>query len=1009
MLAEALDPFEEARLDDRLGDLEDLGDLLPRETLDVAKAEDLALAGREPGHELPQPGAELLAHEPGQMPGQLGGRHALARQRLVVPPAGAAAEEIETAIAGDPVDPGAEALGDGLRGEHLAEDVLYRVLRLLDLTEIPGAEAQEVAPVELLEELAGGAVAGPEPPDEARREVVSRRGLLLLAHGPVPSTSMTPQGPVRRQVSAHAIEWIQVSSRHCLAWGSRMGCEVSREQLWSWVDRDAPELAGHLAVCAGCRARAAEIRSQIGLIAADTQALTIPLPERIGNYTIKRLIGEGGQALVYEAEQASPRRAVAVKVLKGGRFIGARELRRFQREIQALAALHHPGIATIHEAGQAPEGQHYLAMELVQGTWLHVYLREQSPPRRARLELFRKICDAVQYAHRHGVVHLDLKPTNILIDEDGQPKVLDFGLARIRHGEPDRTLTETNVVAGTPRYMSPEQICGQRDEVDGRADVYALGAILYEMLTGRPPHDVSALTPEAIRTVCEEAPARPSTLDRSLSGDLESILLRALAKSPADRYASVADLAADVECHLRGEVIADAKAAGRPVRWAATLRKIRTERRWRWRLGAAAAFALAAALSLAYGFRAPYDRMAARMEIAELNSWLFHEEPDPLRVAAAIAALKRFPELRDAVLLAAHGNVIDGEYRFAIELLREGLARDPSAWPYRALLSEINTRLARPEAAGLWNEETEAGQLATAEDWYLRSLATLDRRVALRSAREAVRRDPEHPCAMLALTRLAVLDGDYAAAADGAAALEHLGEDVSYWKGERSDFLGRLDRYAEALGAADSALAMSPGNFHSFYRRAVLHRRLKHHRPAIEDFTRAIQLAGEGNSAWIVYHRGTMHWLAGQPEEAVADYRRASDILGFATYGSARMVLILRELGRGADADSALAEARRGVLQDGQLAEILSCLAGEITPAALVAAADPADPRQQCEVCYYAAELNLAAGRIEAARDLFQRCIETGVRSDPDNTIEPMSEYELAEWRLTQLSTPDPS
>jgi tetratricopeptide (TPR) repeat protein len=782
-----------------------------------------------------------------------------------------------------------------------------------------------------------------------------------------------------------------------------MSCQVSREQLWSWVDRDAPELAGHLAVCASCRTRAAEIRSQIGLIAADTQALTIPLPERIGTYTIKRLIGEGGQALVYEAEQASPHRAVAVKVLKGGQFIGRRELRRFQREIQALAALNHPGIATIYEAGQSPDGQHYLAMELVQGTWLHVYLREKSPPRRARLELFQRILNAVQYAHRHGVVHLDLKPTNILIDEDGNPKVLDFGLARLRRMETDLSLTETYLVEGTPRYMSPEQICARREEVDARADVYALGAILYEMLTGRPPHDVGALTPDAIRTVCEEAPARPSALDRSLRGDLETIMLCALEKAPTDRYPSVAALAADVNRHLHGEAIVGRRAAGRFRRWSPAWPRIRWGRRW-W-FAALAALALLAALGLVRNLREADERLAARRELAVLNCKLFHEEPDPLEVAAAIAAPDRIPRLMDAVLVAAHGNMLAREYRFATEILREGLAREPSAWPYRALLSEINTLLARPQATELWNEEAEAEQLATAEDWYLRSLATLDRRVALRCTREAVRRDPRHRWALLALTQLAVLDGDYATAADGAAALEHMGEDVRLWKGQRADFLTRLGRYTEALGAADSALAMTPDDYLSHYRRAVVHRRLKHYKQAADDFTRGIDLTDRVRSSWLVYHRGTMHWLMGRREEAVADYRRSSNIFGFATYGTARMVLVLRELGREDEADSALAEARRGVLQDDRLATIFSCLAGEILPAALVAAADPADLRQQCEACFYAAEMHLAAGQVDEARELYHRCIATGVRSDPENTIEPMSEYELAEWRLKQLAS----
>jgi len=198
-----------------------------------------------------------------------------------------------------------------------------------------------------------------------------------------------------------------------------MTCNISEEQLWSWIDRDAEELEAHLAGCAPCRARAEEIRAGIQRVASGSTVLTIPLPDRIGSYVIKRLLGEGGQGLVYEAEQQSPQRSVVLKVLKGGRFVGKHDVKHFQREIRALATLKHASIATIYEAGRTDEGQHFFAMELVEGMPLDAYVHDNDVPLEGRLGLFRKVCDAVHYAHEQSVIHRDLKPTNILIDSDG--------------------------------------------------------------------------------------------------------------------------------------------------------------------------------------------------------------------------------------------------------------------------------------------------------------------------------------------------------------------------------------------------------------------------------------------------------------------------------------------------------------------------------------------------------------------------------------------------------------
>jgi len=278
----------------------------------------------------------------------------------------------------------------------------------------------------------------------------------------------------------------------------------------------------------------------------------------MGNYRILQKLGEGGMGVVYQAEQSHPRRLVALKVIRGGRFVDEHRVRLFQREADALARLRHPGIATIYESGRTDEGQHYFSMELVQGRPLSAFLK-QGVDRKTRLGLFLKVCGAVSYAHRRGVIHRDLKPSNILVlaeaGENAVPdvKVLDFGLARIM--DPDAANATVAGVYGTPAYMSPEQARGNPDEIDTRTDVYSLGVILYKLLTGRLPYDVQGkpLT-EAVRTILETPPERPAA-DSRLDNDLETIVLKALEKEPERRYQSVAALAEDLERYQTNQPI----------------------------------------------------------------------------------------------------------------------------------------------------------------------------------------------------------------------------------------------------------------------------------------------------------------------------------------------------------------------------------------------------------------------------------------------------------------------
>jgi formylglycine-generating enzyme required for sulfatase activity/predicted Ser/Thr protein kinase len=297
-----------------------------------------------------------------------------------------------------------------------------------------------------------------------------------------------------------------------------------------------------------------------GLEGEDPHAAATAHPDRIGNYRITGVLGAGGMGVVYRAEQEHPRRSVALKVLRP-QLLSRRLARRFEHEAEVLARLQHPGIAHVYEAGRYDAGfggQPFIVMELVDGLSLMEYADRHEPDVRERLRLFLKICRAVEHAHANGVIHRDLKPANILVTAVGEPKILDFGVARLTDSDIRTTTlrTGTGEIIGTVAYMSPEQVAGDTTALDCRSDVYALGVVLYELLAGTPPLDLGRRTiPEAVRMIREEDPVPLSSIDWSLRGDLDTIAAKALEKSPQRRYPSAAALADDIERHLRHEPI----------------------------------------------------------------------------------------------------------------------------------------------------------------------------------------------------------------------------------------------------------------------------------------------------------------------------------------------------------------------------------------------------------------------------------------------------------------------
>lgn len=433
----------------------------------------------------------------------------------------------------------------------------------------------------------------------------------------------------------------------------------------------AESVGTHVDRCAACRSAVRECRDNDVFLAGVRAALARGRavdghgetdssgPDLDSGYQILEEIHRGGQGAVYHAVQLRTRREVAIKVLHGGRSAGPRQRERFEREVRIAAGLRHPNIVTVHDSGPLGDGRYGLVMEYIQGLPLDRWsnglegARGRDAQRRAlrsRLEVMVKVCDAVLCAHQNSIVHRDLKPANILVDTRGEPHVLDFGIARDTGPDQQARLTHTGEFAGTLAYASPEQVSGDPTRVDTRTDIYSLGVIMYELVSGNMPYPVDGPVAGTIRSIeqAEPAPLQPrNPAGRWIDGEIPIIISKAMAKDPARRYQTAAGLRNDLERYLAGKPIE----ARRDSTWY-VLRKAAS--RHRALAGAAALF-----LVVLTSFSASMAYLAHRLD----------KRGDELAAALSASNIERGRSL------AAAGNTPLAEDTIFPELIRAGIQR----------------------------------------------------------------------------------------------------------------------------------------------------------------------------------------------------------------------------------------------------------------------------------------------------------------------------------------------
>lgn len=414
----------------------------------------------------------------------------------------------------------------------------------------------------------------------------------------------------------------------------------------------------------------------------------------INGYEITGRLGEGGMGVVWAGIQASTKRPVAIKLLNQASFGSKRAKARFTREVELAASLHHPNIARVYASG-LDQGGWYYAMELIEGVPLDRFVKERALDRTATLRLLRQVCLAMQHAHQRGVIHRDLKPSNILVTDDGEPHILDFGLAKDTSGESLQVSLQGDI-AGTPAYMSPEQAGGNIKNLDTRTDVYSLGVILYLLLTGQPPHDLTGGSVTVLRRIAEEDVIPPRKAATGITGELEAILLKALARLPEERYASAGNLAADITNYLGGEPI-----AARPPTIRYFLRKKIAKHKGKTAITLGVLGLLALVTFWSYG----------QIGLAAAREWAAARRADQQRLAAEAAArvAQQQKEVAEQAILGEQEQRKIAEQQRQLALDQEKIAEQQKAEAQKqAALAQEQARLADSRKTEIEDRRKEA-------------------------------------------------------------------------------------------------------------------------------------------------------------------------------------------------------------------------------------------------------------------------------------------------------------
>src|SRR5437762_181354 len=344
-----------------------------------------------------------------------------------------------------------------------------------------------------------------------------------------------------RNLSGISVHYLSESNGHAMRITTARFCR----NCGAAIPPDSPQQS-----CGACLLETG-LGSDEAVAGVDDPGRPMPMLMDFGDYELLEQIGRGGQGVVFRARQKSLNRIVALKVISLGQWASKAHLKRFRLEAEAAARLEHPGIVPIHEVGER-DGSCYFSMKFIEGGQLDEVARREPIPIRRAVELMANVARTVHYAHEHGILHRDIKPGNILLDAKGEPHLTDFGLARLV--ETESTMTRTLDVLGTPSYMAPEQAMGNNAAVSSVTDIYGLGAVLYQLLTGQPPFAGGA-TYETIKLLLDTEPKKPRLLNPKIDRDLSTICLKCLEKDPKRRYPSALALAEDLERWLKHEPI----------------------------------------------------------------------------------------------------------------------------------------------------------------------------------------------------------------------------------------------------------------------------------------------------------------------------------------------------------------------------------------------------------------------------------------------------------------------